>query len=230
MSCSSNKFKSQAWFYAIHAYTSYTDAKHTSSNIVYINNDLYIVPTFLKEDAQMLSKPGYLEHLLHVLCCLNDELKSPLLLSDIFLNEAHYVLIDFSYSFSPVNTPKVLLFHSALLHAAPPGLPLHGTRTIYPSIRCFAGFYQQRQTAEHLRDLNDFQLAKQIPPLTLTLSHSASENLGGHYRPLEFNKPNMLTVLIEREEEEEQKMCPHHPSLPLSHSLGCYIFLIALNP
>lgn len=41
-------------------------------------------------------------------------LNSPPPVSDNFLNEAHYVLIDFSYSFSPVNTPKVLLLHSAL--------------------------------------------------------------------------------------------------------------------
>ena len=152
-------------------------------------------------------------------------LNSPPPVSDNFLNEAHYVLIDFSYSFSPVNTPKVLLLHSALPapRSAPPAsllFPLrlspppparrHCTCAIYPSIRCFFFFFfffflsarspSSGKTAEHLRELNGFQLAKQIPPLTLTLSHSASESLGGHYRQLEFNKPNMLTVLMEREE------------------------------
>lgn len=167
-------------------------------------------------------------------------LNSPPLVSDNFLNEAHYVLIDFSYSFSSVNTPKVLLLHSALPLAAPPCLPLRGTCAIYPSIRRSAGFYQplpeQQQTAEHLREPNGFQLAKQIPPLTLTLSHSASESLGGHYRQLEFNKPNMLTVLMEREEGRRRRRARDAPSSPLilflslSLSLGCYIFLIALNP
>lgn len=154
-------------------------------------------------------------------------LNSPRLVSDNFLNEAHYVFIDFSYSFLSVNTPKVLLLHSALLHAAPPGLSLCGTCVIYPSILRSAGFYQplpeQRQTAEHLRELNGFQLAKQIPPLTLTLSHSASESLGGHYRQLEFNKPNMLTVLMEREEGRREGRARDMPSsclsLPLPLSL-----------
>lgn len=169
-------------------------------------------------------------------------LNSPLLVSDNFLNEAHYVLIDFSYSFSPVNTPKVLLLHSALLPTAAPHISLFPllSRSLSLSMvfmlsihRC-AGFYQllpeQRQTAEHLREVNGFQLAKQIPPLTLTLSHSASESLGGHYRQLEFNKPNMLTVLMEREEETPGGRARDVPSSLLSLSLGCYIFLIALNP
>lgn len=155
-------------------------------------------------------------------------LNSFLLLSDNFLNEAHYVLIDFSYSFSPVNTPKVLLIHSALPPIVSPcisfSLPLSTVPVL--SIHLSAGFYQalseQRQTAEHLRELNGFQLAKQIPPLTLTLSHSASEILGGHYRQLEFNKPNMLTVLMEGEEgrqwREEVSLSLHSVSL-------IYIFL-----
>lgn len=163
-------------------------------------------------------------------------LNSPPLVSDNFLNEAHYVLIDFSYSFSPVNTPKVLLLHSALPPAAPPRLSLHGTCAIYPSIHRSAGFYQplpeQRQTAEHLRELNGFQLAKQIPPLTLTLSHSASESLGGHYRQLEFNKPNMLTVLMEREEGRRGGRARDVPSsslslpLPLPPSVAIYFLLL----
>ncbi len=157
-------------------------------------------------------------------------LNSPRLVSDNFLNEAHYVFIDFSYSFSSVNTPKVLLLHSALSHAAPPGLSLCGTCAIYPSVLRSAGFYQllpeQQQTAEHLRELNGFQLAKQIPPLTRTLSHSASESLGGHYRQLEFNKPNMLTVLMEREEGRRggrARDMPYHASLTLSLPRLLYI-------
>lgn len=180
-------------------------------------------------------------------------LNSPPPVSDNFLNEAHYVLIDFSYSFSPVNTPKVLLLHSALPapHSAPPvsllfplrlsppppaQLPArrHCTCAIYPSIRSFLFFFffflsarslSSGKTAEHLRELNGFQLAKQIPPLTLTLSHSTSESLGGHYRQLEFNKPNMLTVLMEREEgraRREGERCAliiHPTSLPLPRLL-----------
>lgn len=129
-------------------------------------------------------------------------LNSPLLESDNFLNEAHYVLIDFSYSLSEVNTPKVLLSnpspcstHSLSLSkvpclSPPPSIVLQVSYQSLP---------ERRRAAEHLRELNGFQLAKQIPPLTLTLSHSASESLAGHYGQLEFNKPNMLTVLIERE-------------------------------
>lgn len=45
-------------------------------------------------------------------------LNSPLLVSDNFLNEAHYTFIDFSYSFSEVNTPKVLLLHSPASRSA----------------------------------------------------------------------------------------------------------------
>lgn len=116
----------------------------------------------------------------------------------------------------------------------PPALPLSLSMVSVLSIHRCAGFYQllpeQRQTAEHLREVNGFQLAKQIPPLTLTLSHSASESLGGHYRQLEFNKPNMLTVLMEREEETLGGRARDVPSSLLSLSLGCYIFLIALNP
>lgn len=127
-------------------------------------------------------------------------------------------------------------------YTLPLHLPLHPiSLSAVPalSIHRSAGFYQQypeqRQTAEHLRELNGFQLAKQIPPLTLTLSHSASESLGGHYGQLEFNKPNMLTVLMEREEgwgggrkggeEGEREMCPHHP-LSLSPSVAIYFLLL----
>lgn len=137
------------------------------------------------------------------------------LLSDNFLNEAHYVLIDFSYSFSPVNTPKVLLIHSALLPIFSPQLSPVSLRYLhYPSIYppvFISRLPEQKQTAEHLRELNAFQLAKQIPLLTLTLSHGAAEILGGHYRQLEFNKPNMLTVLMEREDEGcGGEIRPHH--------------------
>ena len=168
--------------------------------------------------------------------CGSSVLNSPPLVSDNFLNEAHYVLIDFSYSFSPVNTPKVLLLHSALPPCSPPP-PLF---SLMPPYLCYlsiasAWFLSAAPTSsgeqqKHLRELNGFQLAKQIPPLTLTLSHRASESLGSLYRQLEFNKPNMLTVLMERERGEarrESKRCalisPH------SRSPGCYIFLIALN-
>lgn len=149
-------------------------------------------------------------------------LNSPLLLSDNFLNEAHYVLIDFSYSFSPVNTPKVLLIHSVLPPIFSPHISFSLPRSTVPAIsfHLSIGFYQvlpeQWQTAEHLRELNGFQLAKQIPSLTLTLSHSASEILGGHYRQLEFNKPNMLTVLMEREEGSWWKKMVPLSLLPLS--------------
>lgn len=168
-------------------------------------------------------------------------LNTPPLVSDNFLNEAHYVLIDFSYSFSPVNTPKVLLLHPALPHAAPPRLPpsVVPALSIHLSIVLlffFVFFYQslskQQRTAEHLRELNGFQLAKQIPPLTLTLSHSASESLGGHYRQLEFNKPNMLTVLMEREggRESSKEGARDVASSSLSLCLSLSLFLIALNP
>lgn len=188
-------------------------------------------------------------------------LNSPPPVSDNFLNEAHYVLIDFSYSFSPVNTPKVLLLHSALPapRSAPPASLLFPLRlspppparlparpparrqctcAIYPSIRSFFCFFfsflsarspSSGKTAEHLRELNGFQLAKQIPPLTLTLSHSASESLGGHYRQLEFNKPNMLTVLMEREEgraRREGERCALTAPLPPSPSVAIYFLLL----
>lgn len=152
-------------------------------------------------------------------------LNSPLLVSDNSLNEAHYVFIDFSYSFSEVNTPKVLLLHSALPLAAPPRLSLAPSLQYlgYLSTHRSAGFYQSLperwQTAEHLRELNGFQLAKQIPPLTLTLSHSASESLAGHYRQLEFNKPNMLTVLIEKEAGRRGGSARYALIIPLSPSL-----------
>lgn len=151
-------------------------------------------------------------------------LNSPPLVSDNFLNEAHYVFIDFSYSFSEVNTPKVLLLLSALRSTQ----PFSPRYLRYVSIHRAAGFYQllpkRRQTAEHLRELNGFQLAKQIPPLTLTLSHSASESLAGHYRQLEFNKPNMLTVLIEK--EEGRRGGSASLSLSLSPSVVIYFLLL----
>lgn len=154
-------------------------------------------------------------------------LNSPPLVSDNFLNEAHYVLIDFSYSFSPVNTPKVLLLHSALLLSSPPRLPLSAVPA--PSLHRSAVFYQslpeQQRTAEHLRELNGFQLAKQIPPLTLTLSHSASESLGGHYRQLEFNKPNMLTVLMEWEGGREARRESERCALIISRSLPGLLYI-----
>lgn len=181
-------------------------------------------------------------------------LNSPPPVSDNFLNEAHYVLIDFSYSFSPVNTPKVLLLHSALPapRSAPPASLLFPLRlspppparpptvylrylSVYPLVFFFFVFFlsarspSSGKTAEHLRELNGFQLAKQIPPLTLTLSHSASESLGGHYRQLEFNKPNMLTVLMEREEgraRREGERCALTAPLPPSPSVAIYFLLL----
>lgn len=155
-------------------------------------------------------------------------LNSPPLVSDNFLNEAHYVLIDFSYSFSAVNTPKVLLLHSRPpARRSTPSLLLSPWYLRYLSIVSAVFFYQslpkQQQIAEHLRELNGFQLAKQIPPLSLTLSHSASESLGSHYRQLEFNKPNMLTVLMEREEREarRERLC----AISLPHSLPRLLYI-----
>lgn len=124
-------------------------------------------------------------------------LTSPLWVSDNFLNEAHYVFIDFSYSLLrgkyPQGTPL------------PPCPPTYSSSfslficTIYLSIQVFIRCSPKDcKTAEHLREANRFQLAKQIPPLTLTWSHGASESLAGHYRQLDFNKANMLTVQMEK--------------------------------
>lgn len=94
-------------------------------------------------------------------------LNSPLLVSDNFLNEAHYVLIDFSYSLSTVNTPEVLIVD----FAPHPSLPLPSSTCVCLSMAppgSYQSIPEQQHTAEHLREQNGFQLAKQIPRLTLT--------------------------------------------------------------
>lgn len=124
----------------------------------------------------------------------------------------------------PQGAPHTLCPPAHLLPTTlPPSLQYLHYPSIYPPV-FISRLPEQKQTAEHLRELNGFQLAKQIPLLMLTLSHGASEILGGHYRQLEFNKPNMLTVLMEREEERWGGR-----GVPSSLHSVCYTFLIALN-
>lgn len=123
-------------------------------------------------------------------------LNSPPPVSDNFLNEAHYVLIDFSYSFSPVNTPKVLLLHSALPapRSAPPASLLFPLRlspppparlparpptvylrylSVYPLVFFFFFFFfisplpEQRQNSRTLKGAERFPISK-----TNTSAHS----------------------------------------------------------
>lgn len=92
---------------------------------------------------------------------------------------------------------------------------LCGTCPTYLSIHLlFTLSLGAEQTAQHLRELNGFQLAKQIPSLALAVSQSAWESLGGHYTQLEFNKPNMLTILMELEGRVRggrEAVGPHRP-------------------
>lgn len=90
-------------------------------------------------------------------------LTSPPLVSDNFLNEAHYVFIDFSYSLLwskyPPGTPLPLCPppHLQLLFLIL-SLYLHHL-SIYPS-RFLLLLPKDYKTAEHLREANGFQLAK----------------------------------------------------------------------
>lgn len=103
---------------------------------------------------------------LHLFHTGSSMLTSPPLVSDNFLNEAHYVFIDFSYSLLwgkyPPGAPLPLCpltscFSLSLALPAP---------SIYPSIQVFIIAPQRLQN----REANSFQLAKQIPPLTHLLT------------------------------------------------------------